>query len=170
MKAKITLAAALTMTMAASAQAAYRDNNGVAWPTLFAAEKTECASRKEAPAKPAETAKPSRVMTFDSVNFAYNSTEVSGSKSELKAAKKAIKASDGGHFVVVGHTDSKGSAAYNQALSERRAQAVVAWLVSKGVSADQLTAKGAGESQPIASNATAEGQAKNRRVELHHAK
>lgn len=170
MKAKITLAAALTMAMAASAQAAYRDNGGVAWPTLFAEEEAECGIEKEAVSKPAEAAKPSRVMTFGSVNFAYNSTEVSGSKSELKAAKKAIKASDGGKFAVVGHTDSKGSAAFNQALSERRAQAVVNWLVAEGVNADQLTAKGAGESQPVASNATAEGQAKNRRVELHHAK
>lgn len=167
MKKQITLAAVMTFAMAASANAAYRDNGGVQWPTLFGADKTECAG-KARPAAAEVAAAP--VMTFGSINFAYKSTEVRGSKSELKAAKKAIKASKGGNFVVVGHTDSKGSAAYNQTLSEQRAQAVVDWLVSNGVDAGQLTAKGAGESKPVASNDTAEGRAQNRRVELHQAK
>lgn len=168
MKKRIALAAAMTFAMATSAQAAYRDNGGVQWPTLFGADKTECAG-KTAAAAPAAKDPAAPVMTFDSINFAYKSTTVSGSKSELKAAKKAIKRSGGANFVVVGHTDSKGSAAYNQTLSEQRAQAVVNWLVENGVNADQLTAKGAGESKPIASNDTAEGRAQNRRVELHQA-
>jgi OOP family OmpA-OmpF porin len=67
---------------------------------------------------------------------------------------------------VTGHTDSVGSDAFNQRLSERRAQAVVAYLESKGVGAGRLRASGAGESQPIADNGTEEGRAKNRRVEL----
>jgi outer membrane protein OmpA-like peptidoglycan-associated protein len=67
---------------------------------------------------------------------------------------------------VEGHTDNVGDDASNQALSERRAQAVVAYLVSTGVDASRLTAKGYGESRPVASNATAEGRAANRRVEL----
>lgn len=167
MKKQITLAAVMTFAMATSAQAAYRDNGGVQWPTLFGADKVECAAKTKTETAGAERAP---VMTFGSINFAYKSAEVTGSKSELKAAKKAIKRSNGGNFVVVGHTDSQGSAAYNQTLSEQRAQAVVNWLVSNGVNADQLTAKGAGESQPAASNATAEGRAQNRRVELHHAK
>jgi OmpA-OmpF porin, OOP family len=67
---------------------------------------------------------------------------------------------------VAGHTDSNNSDAYNQQLSERRAKAVMEYFVAKGVAAEQLTAKGYGESQPIADNGTAEGRAQNRRVEL----
>ncbi len=67
---------------------------------------------------------------------------------------------------VEGHTDNRGSPAPNQALSEKRAQAVVAWLTSHGVAASRLTAKGFGQNKPIADNSTPEGQAKNRRVEL----
>ena len=66
---------------------------------------------------------------------------------------------------IVGHTDSKGSAAYNQKLSQRRAEAVVADLISRGVDAKQLTAKGEGETNPIATNDTAEGRQANRRIE-----
>lgn len=67
---------------------------------------------------------------------------------------------------VEGHTDNQGNAAANQALSEKRAQAVVAWLTGHGVTAGRLTAKGLGQIQPIADNATEDGRAKNRRVEL----
>jgi OmpA-OmpF porin, OOP family len=67
---------------------------------------------------------------------------------------------------VEGHTDNQGSAVANQALSERRAQAVVAWLTSHGVAANRLKAQGFGETKPVAENSTDEGRAKNRRVEL----
>lgn len=67
---------------------------------------------------------------------------------------------------VEGHTDSVGSDAYNQNLSERRAQSVVNYLVSKGISRDRLIAVGYGESRPIADNNTTEGRAKNRRTEF----
>ena len=67
---------------------------------------------------------------------------------------------------VRGHTDNVGSAAYNQKLSERRAQAVMEYFVSKGVDRDRLRARGYGFSRPIATNDTAEGRAKNRRVGL----
>jgi OOP family OmpA-OmpF porin len=67
---------------------------------------------------------------------------------------------------VAGHTDSSSSDTYNQQLSERRAKAVMEYFVGKGVAAEQLTAKGYGESQPVADNGTAEGRAQNRRVEL----
>lgn len=67
---------------------------------------------------------------------------------------------------VTGHTDNVGSAAYNQTLSERRADAVASELIVNGVPSRRIVARGAGFSQPVASNATAEGRAQNRRVEI----
>jgi outer membrane protein OmpA-like peptidoglycan-associated protein len=67
---------------------------------------------------------------------------------------------------VLGHTDSDGSEAYNQALSERRAQSVASYLASHGVASVRMATKGYGEMQPIASNETAAGKAQNRRVEI----
>jgi outer membrane protein OmpA-like peptidoglycan-associated protein len=67
---------------------------------------------------------------------------------------------------VAGHTDSRGSDAYNIDLSQRRAEAVRNYLISKGIAADRLSAKGYGESQPVADNATEDGRFMNRRVEL----
>jgi len=68
--------------------------------------------------------------------------------------------------VIEGHTDSNGSDAHNQGLSERRAQAVHDYLIARGVASSRITAQGFGESQPIADNATPEGRAQNRRVVL----
>lgn len=67
---------------------------------------------------------------------------------------------------VIGHTDSSGSDEYNQALSERRAQSVATYLEGKGIGGGRLASSGAGESEPVADNATAEGRAQNRRVVL----
>jgi len=67
---------------------------------------------------------------------------------------------------VAGHTDSTGSADYNQALSERRAQSVAAYLTSQGVKQPRLIVVGDGENHPVASNDTSEGRQQNRRVEL----
>ena len=67
---------------------------------------------------------------------------------------------------IEGHTDNVGSAAANQTLSEKRAQAVVAWLTSHGIEGSRLQAKGWGASKPVDDNATEDGRAKNRRVEL----
>jgi OOP family OmpA-OmpF porin len=67
---------------------------------------------------------------------------------------------------VAGHTDSRSDDDYNQKLSQRRADAVRAYLIGKGVAADRLTAKGYGESSPVADNESEEGRFKNRRVEL----
>ena len=67
---------------------------------------------------------------------------------------------------VNGHTDSTGSAAHNEALSERRAMSVASYLNSQGVDPRRVSALGFGPSQPVASNATAEGRAQNRRVEI----
>jgi OOP family OmpA-OmpF porin len=69
-------------------------------------------------------------------------------------------------IIAIGHTDSIGSDAYNQKLSVRRAEAVKAYLVSKGIEPNRIYTEGKGKSQPIADNRTAEGRAKNRRVEI----
>ncbi len=68
---------------------------------------------------------------------------------------------------VQGYTDSTGPRPYNMKLSQARADAVRAYLISKGVSADELTARGYGPEDPIASNGTAEGRAQNRRVSFN---
>ena len=72
-------------------------------------------------------------------------------------------------LTVAGHTDAAASDAHNRELSERRAQAVVAWLVDKGVDAGRLQAEGHGESRPVVGNDSAEGRALNRRVEIRDA-
>ena len=77
---------------------------------------------------------------------------------------KGIKVVD---INVIGHTDSTGSAEYNQGLSERRAMAVKEYMVSEGINAGIIDASGEGESNPVADNSTSEGQALNRRVDVH---
>jgi OOP family OmpA-OmpF porin len=69
-------------------------------------------------------------------------------------------------IIAVGHTDSVGTDAYNQKLSVRRAESIKTYLVGKGMEANRVYTEGKGEKQPVADNKTAEGRAKNRRVEI----
>ena len=69
-------------------------------------------------------------------------------------------------IIAVGNTDSVGTDAYNMALGQRRAQSVKAYLVSKGVDGSRIYTESKGKSNPVASNATAEGRAKNRRTDI----
>jgi OOP family OmpA-OmpF porin len=69
-------------------------------------------------------------------------------------------------IIAVGHTDSKGTSAYNQKLSVRRAEAIKTYLTGKGVEKNRVYTEGKGEKQPVADNKTADGRAKNRRVEI----
>ncbi|MDP8982457.1 MAG: OmpA family protein [Acidobacteriota bacterium] len=88
------------------------------------------------------------------------------SESVLGELAKLLQQDSGLKLRVEGHTDNVGSAAANQGLSEKRASAVVAWLVAHGVNASRLLAKGMGQTAPVADNSTEDGRAKNRRVEL----
>jgi OOP family OmpA-OmpF porin len=101
------------------------------------------------------------------VNFAFDSAEIDPPSSVvLDAAADQLKECPNVSVSVQGHTDSVGTDAYNQGLSERRSEGVQGHMIGRGVSASRLTAVGFGESQPIASNETEEGRALNRRVEL----
>jgi len=85
---------------------------------------------------------------------------------DLRAVAANLREYPQSNIQVVGHTDSDGEASYNQALSERRANAVTDILIGAGVQPARLQAIGRGESQPVASNLTPEGKAQNRRVEI----
>ena len=69
-------------------------------------------------------------------------------------------------LIVEGHTDSQGSSSSNQVLSQQRADAVRSYIISRGYPADLIQAQGIGEDRPVADNASAEGRANNRRVEI----
>ncbi|WP_159799290.1 OmpA family protein [Flavobacterium sp. MK4S-17] len=84
----------------------------------------------------------------------------------LENMKNILKEYPQARFSIEGHTDSDGSNALNQTLSENRAAAVVTYLVENGIAADRLRSVGFGETKPIASNRTAKGKAQNRRVEV----
>lgn len=106
-------------------------------------------------------------MTLEGIEFDVGSDRLRPtSDAPLAAAAAVLKAKTDLTVEVEGHTDDTGAEAANLALSQRRAQAVMARLVALGVPAARLTAKGYGASRPIASNETAEGKQRNRRVEL----
>ncbi|MDD2735906.1 MAG: OmpA family protein [Desulfuromonadaceae bacterium] len=95
-----------------------------------------------------------------------DSTLMPAAQVKLDQVTKALLAIHPRSLVVEGHTDSQGSNTYNQALSQRRADAVRNYLVQKGYPANQVQAHGQGEGSPVAENNSAEGRANNRRVEI----
>ena len=122
-----------------------------------------------APPAPAPVAAPvSEKVTFAA--DAFFEFDKSVLKPEGKAKLDDLVSKMGGMnlevIIAVGHTDSVGNDAYNQKLSVRRSEAVKAYLVSKGIEKNRVYTEGKGEKQPVADNKTAEGRAKNRRVEI----
>jgi len=102
------------------------------------------------------------------VLFDFDKSDLTpAAKAQLDTLMDKLRNADVVSIKVIGHTDSKGSDAYNQALSERRASSVAAYLLSQGLAPNKLTSEGRGESEPVADNTTDEGRAQNRRVELH---
>lgn len=101
------------------------------------------------------------------VTFATNSADINASFYDvLNSVAIVLNEYKKTTVDVIGHTDNVGSAAYNQTLSERRARSVAEYLVSQKVLAERLLIAGRGETQPIASNSTAEGRSQNRRVNI----
>lgn len=134
-----------------------------------------------APVKPAPVAEPApapepepQIVTktfefqrLDSKTFANDSASLSAEKkAQLDDLVVFMNEHPQAKVEVTGHTDSSGPEAYNQKLSEKRAQAVATALEEKGIAASRITATGQGESNPVASNKTAEGREQNRRVEI----
>jgi outer membrane protein OmpA-like peptidoglycan-associated protein len=94
------------------------------------------------------------------------STLLPSAQSSLNQVAEALKSAQDKKILIEGHTDSRGSATLNQNLSKARADSVASYLVSQGVEQDRITTAGLGPSRPVADNATAEGRANNRRVEI----
>lgn len=141
--------------------------------------------RKAAAAEPAPKSEPESVVVAKPAPIAEPVMEKVSlkagalfdvSKADLKAAGKseldALVSKIKDHntqieqITITGHTDSTGASEYNRKLSERRAEAVKVYLVSKGLNGDRIVTNGAGDAQPVASNKTAAGRAQNRRVEI----
>jgi len=107
------------------------------------------------------------IIALKGVYFATNSADLTAaSTATLNHAVAVMKKRSGIHVEVAAHTDSRGKADYNMALSSRRAKSVMDYLIAHGIAASRLTSHGYGETQPVADNGTAAGRAKNRRVEL----
>lgn len=124
---------------------------------------------KAAEPEPAPAAEPlvPRKLTVEGVNFDNDSATLRpDSIATLDAVAATLKEWGEVKIEVAGHTDSVDTDAYNLRLSQRRADAVRAYLIGKGIAAERLFAKGYGEAQPVANNRTPEGRFKNRRVEL----
>ena len=109
-----------------------------------------------------------KVTVRNEVLFDFNSAGLrSGSRDSLREMAGVFEKYPNTRISVQGHTDSVGAAAYNERLSERRAGTVERYLEDIGVSRSRVEAIGYGESQPRATNSTASGRQKNRRVEIH---
>jgi OOP family OmpA-OmpF porin len=107
------------------------------------------------------------VITLQGVTFEVNTADLRPeSRGVLDDMAERLKANPTVKVEVAGHTDNTGEAAYNLDLSQRRAEAVRDYLVGRGVPAGQLSARGYGETSPVANNSTRAGRERNRRVEL----
>jgi OmpA-OmpF porin, OOP family len=140
-------------------------------PTPTAPATPAAPSAPASPATPAARPAPASVrqaivIQADALfDFDKSVVRPDGKKSIDEAVAK-LQGVDLEMVIATGHTDSVGTDAYNQKLSERRAAAVKDYMVSKGIPSAKITTIGKGESQPVATNKTAEGRQKNRRVDI----
>jgi OOP family OmpA-OmpF porin len=106
-------------------------------------------------------------LVLRGVNFETDSADLTpASRTILDSVAASLKEWSEVRVEVAGHTDSVGADSYNQQLSQRRAESVRVYLASKGVDMSRMTARGYGETNPVADNKTKEGRGQNRRVEL----
>lgn len=106
-----------------------------------------------------------KVVLPTSTLFAFDSAQLTVADNDaLNDVIERLKAEPTEKARISGYTDSTGSEAYNMKLSQRRANAVAAYLEANGIACDRITTQGFGESDPVASNATAEGRQQNRRA------
>jgi OmpA-OmpF porin, OOP family len=107
------------------------------------------------------------LLTLGDVLFEFNQADLKpGAMQKLYPLVTFLQENPTRNVVIEGHTDNVGSDAYNQDLSERRAEAVRGFLMQNGIRAERITAQGQGKSSPIASNKTEAGRQQNRRVEI----
>jgi OOP family OmpA-OmpF porin len=119
------------------------------------------------PPPPPPPPAPRKIETLLGPHFDFDKATLKPTgKEKVERAVKVLQESPNLRVRVEGYTDSIGTEAYNQKLSERRANAVRDYMIEQGISPSRITAVGYGESNPVASNATAEGRAHNRRVEI----
>ncbi|MDD2728997.1 TolC family outer membrane protein [Malikia sp.] len=138
-------------------------------PETVQLEKKIAESRSQPVSQPAQISRtaPTRVTFLADALFDFDKAVLKpAGQSQLNNMIGQIKGLDIEIIIVIGHTDSIGTDAYNQKLSERRANAVKTYLVNQGISAGKVSAEGRGKSTPLVSNSTAEGRAKNRRIEM----
>ena len=129
----------------------------------------DAAARQAAEQERMKTAIIERPVRLEGANFAPGSARLlRGANAKLDEVVSTANQYPDIRLSVVGYTDNTGKAASNQKLSEARADAVKRYLVGKGVAGERISAKGLGDADPIADNATAAGRAKNRRVEIHY--
>jgi OmpA-OmpF porin, OOP family len=143
--------------------------DGAIAPAMAPAAPAAAAPAAAAPAAAATTPPPAatKVTYAADAFFDFNKSVIKPEgKAKLDDLVGKIKDINLEVIIAVGHTDSVGSDAYNQKLSVRRSEAVKAYLVSKGIEKNRVYTEGKGEKQPVADNKTAEGRAKNRRVEI----
>lgn len=107
------------------------------------------------------------LLTFGDVLFAYDKADLKpGAERSISQLAGFLKDHPDRRVIIEGHTDNRGPEDYNQQLSQKRAQAVADLLEAQGISAERITARGLGESYPIAPNTTVSGRQENRRVEI----
>jgi OOP family OmpA-OmpF porin len=138
------------------------DNDGVA------DSKDQCPGTKSGANVDTAGCELKKSFVLKGVNFVTGSDEIAGtSRSVLDNVAATLIKNGDVKVEVAGYTDDRGQADFNQSLSQKRAEAVKAYLRSSGVAASRMKAKGYGEDAPIGDNSTSAGRAMNRRVELH---